>query len=154
MSQVANYRAARRGVHALDAAGEVLLHVTEQGTPEAWAAYRAWLKAPPSGNVPLPLPPDPVTEPTPAEIVGRLVLAVQQHLDQAAKSRNYDDIKSAALRASYAGPWQAEGVAYAQWMDACWAYAYQVQADVQAGQRTIPTAAELLAELPTLELPT
>lgn len=79
--------------------------------------------------------------------------AVQSHLNAAAKARGYDDIKSAALRAGYPGPFHAEGVVYATWMDACWAHCYQVLAAVQSGSRSIPTVAELIAELPVLVLP-
>ena len=154
MSAVANYRTARpRGVEALDAEGNVLLLVTPDKTPEAWAAYTVWRKTPGANHVPLPPLAAPAPPLTDEEITARLALAVQQHLDDTARQRNYDNIKSAALRASYVGPWRAEGIAFAQWMDACWETAYQVQADVANGLRTTPTASELIAELPTLELP-
>lgn len=83
----------------------------------------------------------------------RLSFSVQQHLDVKAKERNYDNIHSAALRASYPGPFHDEGVAYATWMDDCWLKCYQILAGVKSGTRAIPTEAELLSELPTLMLP-
>lgn len=91
--------------------------------------------------------------PTPEQIMVELESAVQSHLNNAARSRGYDDIKSAALRAGYPGPFHDEGVVYATWMDGCWAHCYQVLAAVQSGNRSIPTASELLAELPVLVLP-
>ena len=96
--------------------------------------------------------PPPPTK-TSAQIISELETAVQSHLNAAAKTHGYDDIKSAALRAGYPGPFRDEGVAYATWMDGCWAHCYQVLAAVQAGARTIPTAADLIAELPVLVLP-
>lgn len=79
--------------------------------------------------------------------------AVQAMLDAAAKAKRYDDIRSAALRAGYPGPFQAEGIAFAQWMDACWSKCYEVLAAVNAGERDEPTVDELLDEMPPLALP-
>jgi|GEM_PF-1701304 len=80
--------------------------------------------------------------------------AVQQHMDSVAAERNYDGIQSAALRAALPNsPFHAEGVAYGEWMDACWSHCYQVQADVEAGAREQPSTEELIAELPELVLP-
>lgn len=78
---------------------------------------------------------------------------VQNYLDSRARERGYDNIRSAALRSAYAGPFHDEGLAYAQWMDNCWAKCYQILGAVQAGTRAIPTESELLAELPALVLP-
>lgn len=90
---------------------------------------------------------------TPEQIIAELETAVQEHLNASAKARGYDDIKSAAIRAGYPGPFHDEGIAYATWMDSCWAHCYQVMAAVQSGTRAIPTAEELVAELPLLVLP-
>lgn len=80
--------------------------------------------------------------------------AVQRHMDSVAAERNYDGIQSAALRAALPNsPFHAEGVAYGEWMDACWSHCYQVQADVEAGAREQPSTEELIAELPELVLP-
>lgn len=80
--------------------------------------------------------------------------AVQRHMDGVAAERNYDGIQSAALRAALPNsPFHAEGVAYGEWMDACWSHCYQVQADVEAGAREQPSTEELIAELPELVLP-
>lgn len=100
-------------------------------------------------------PISPYIEPikTSEQVIADLESAVQSHLNIQAKTRGYDDIKSAALRAGYPGPFHAEGVAYATWMDSCWSHCYQVLAAVQSGSRAIPTAGELIAELPVLVLP-
>lgn len=80
--------------------------------------------------------------------------AVQRHMDSVAAERNYDGIQSAALRAALPNsPFHAEGVAYGEWMDACWAHCYQVMADVEGGLREQPSIEELIAELPAVTLP-
>lgn len=83
-----------------------------------------------------------------------IIRSIQNHLDTAAKNKGYDDIKSAALRAGLPdSPFHTEGVAFGTWMDNCWAYSYQVKADVTAKKRPAPTVEELIAELPMLVLP-
>lgn len=77
-------------------------------------------------------------------------IAIQKHLDAAAKVKGYDSIHTAALRTAYVGPFQAEGLAYAQWMDTCWSVAYTMLADYQAGTIQEPTVAEVIAALPVL----
>ena len=76
------------------------------------------------------------------------------HLNAAARARRYDSIHTAALRAAYPGPWQAEGLAFAQWMDACNVAGYQLLAGVEAGTTPAPATVEAyLATLPVLVLP-
>ena len=41
-------------------------------------------------------------------------------------------------------------LSFRAWRSAVWAKGYEILAQVQAGQRAIPTEAELLAELPQL----
>lgn len=89
-----------------------------------------------------------------AIMLRQMTAAVQHHMDGVAGQRNYDGIQSAALRAALPNsPFHAEGVAYGEWMDACWSYCYQVQADVESGAREQPSTEELIAELPELVLP-
>jgi len=89
-----------------------------------------------------------------AVLTKRMTAAIQKHLDTRAQERNYDGIMSAASYATSVHPkFGPEGVAYRDWRDACWDYGYQVLADVQAGLRQIPTAETLIAELPSLTLP-
>lgn len=98
-------------------------------------------------------PPPPA--PTAAQIRAALTDAVYAHMNAAAQARGYDDIKAAVTYAEEpAVPiFQAEGRALRAWRSLVWAHCYQVLADVQAGTRAIPTAAQLIAELPALDLP-
>jgi hypothetical protein len=82
--------------------------------------------------------------------VAEFTQAVQSHLNQAAQAKGYDDIRSAALRAGYPGPFHDEGVLFAGWMDGCWSNCYALLADVKAGNTVKPSAPELLAQLPVL----
>jgi len=96
----------------------------------------------------------PVPKPkTNDEIVADLTSALERHYDAMARARRYDNQFTCALRAGYVGPFQVEGIAFAQWMDTCNAYGYQVMADCLAGQRTIPTEDQLIAELPPMVWP-
>lgn len=81
------------------------------------------------------------------------IAALERHYDSAAQQRRYDDRKTCALRAGYAGPFQAEGTAFGIWMDTCNAYAYEQMDAVLAGQRDKPTPEELIAELAPMVWP-
>lgn len=98
---------------------------------------------------PRPKPPAPSLE----ERMAGLLIAVDVHLNAAARAKGYDSIVTAALRAGYPGPFHDEGVAFATWMDATYAQCYALLAQWQAGELEEPTAADLIALLPTLELP-
>lgn len=75
--------------------------------------------------------------------------AVQAHLDAAAQARGWDSIYTAALRASFAGPYQDEGLAFAQWMDACWQRCHVVMSTVAAGLVAAPESTDaLIVQLP------
>jgi len=100
-----------------------------------------------------------IPDPTPEEIaaqqaseqqriIAELTKALEAHYDLVAQAKKYDNRLTCALRAGYAGPFKAEGTTFAIWMDTCNAYAYQVMGDVLNGLRSIPTAEELIAELP------
>ena len=102
-----------------------------------------------------------IPDPTPEEIAAQqaaeqqriiqeLTAALEKHYDTKAQEKKYDNRMTCALRAGYAGPFQAEGAAFAVWMDTCNAYGYRVMEDVLTGTRTIPTPTELIAELPEL----
>lgn len=89
-----------------------------------------------------------------AVMLKRFTEALNKHLDDVAKQRRYDNRITCSLRAGYPGVFQAEGIAFAMWMDACNAAAYQIWADVRNGVRPIPVSiAAFLAELPTMEWP-
>lgn len=80
--------------------------------------------------------------------------ALTNHLDTTAQTKRYDNRTTCALRAGYAGPFQAEGQAFASWMDACNWQAYQILTGVQSGDLTMPTVEEFIADLPELVWPT
>lgn len=89
---------------------------------------------------------------TPESILDDFRRAIQCHLDGKAQARGYDDIKSAALRAGYPGPFHDEGVKYASWMDMCWAKSYEILESVQLGKIAQPSVPELIAQMPELTL--
>ena len=80
--------------------------------------------------------------------------ALDAYIDSVAKAKGYDSRITAALRASYPNPWQAEGIAFGTWMDSCYSTALTIMAEVQAGTRPIPTKDELIAAMPTMVWPT
>lgn len=125
------------------------------------AASLQWVDAPDDvshdthefvGGVVAVKPPPP--PPTPEQIIAALTNAVQRHLDSTARTRNYDGILSLCSYAASANPkFGPEGLAGVAWRDAVWAACYAILADVQGGQRAVPTADELLAELPAMVWP-
>lgn len=89
-----------------------------------------------------------------AKKVSDVTKAVQQRLDDFAKTRNYDGILSAAsYSASTVTKFADEGQYAVEARDATWSACYQILDDVQNELRTEPTVEELLSELPTLEWP-
>jgi hypothetical protein len=82
-----------------------------------------------------------------------LLSGVQGYLNTRAAERQYDSIHSAALRASYPGPYREEGIAYGTWMDTCLAQAYAVIAAAEAGDGGVPALNDLIADFPELALP-
>lgn len=94
-------------------------------------------------------------DPAPVEhVIAAVQQAVQQRLDDFARTRNYDGILSAATYAtSSVQKFAAEGQYAVQARDASWAACYQVMADVQFGRRPMPSVEQVLAELPVLEWP-
>lgn len=89
------------------------------------------------------------------ERAAALQQAVQLHMDQQAQARRYDDIATAITYADEpAVPrFQAEGRAFRVWRSQVWAFCYWMLDEVAAGRALEPTAAALIAVLPTLELP-
>lgn len=108
-----------------------------------YVKYLVWLAG---GNTPSPIP-----GPTAEEIKATLSGAVQYALDAFARTRGYDNIVSACTyAASKVASFAAEGQRCVDLRDTHWATCYTILAAVQAGQRSVPTVAELLDELPTL----
>ena len=77
--------------------------------------------------------------------------AIQTHLDKKAKEFRYDNMMSARSYAGYENPFQAEAQKLAVWASSCWVKAGEIEADVQAGNREMPTIDEVLSELPIYE---
>lgn len=93
-------------------------------------------------------------KPTPEQIIAGFTAAVQQRLDDFAKTRGYDGILSAATYATSTVPtFAAEGQYAVQIRDATWAKCYEILAAVEAGTRPVPTLDELTAELPVMTWP-
>lgn len=88
-----------------------------------------------------------------AVVTHKLTQAVQEVLDEEARTRGYDNILSACSYAGFVNSFQAEGISFANWRSACWEHCYQVLNAVKANTRTAPTKAELIAELPARVAP-
>lgn len=86
-----------------------------------------------------------------ARIQKQLTDAVQRHLDSKAQELNYDSCLSVC---SYIDTgiqkFDEEGRAFRKWRSQVWAKGYEILAQVQSGERDIPTEEELIAELPEL----
>ena len=89
-----------------------------------------------------------------ASTKSRLTAAIQSMLDETAQERGYDNILSLCTYAtSPTAKFAAEGQAGVSWRDEVWAKGYAILADVEGGERAIPTEAELLSELPNFVWP-
>lgn len=91
--------------------------------------------------------------PTDAQLIALYEGDLDLHLDTVARAHRYNDRFTFALRAGYPGPYQAEGIAFAQWMDDCNAQAYALLAAVEAGTAPLPSRTDFIAGLPALVLP-
>lgn len=89
------------------------------------------------------------------EFKASVVYKVQERLDEFARTRNYDNILSAATYAtSKVAKFAAEGQYAVEARDSTWAVLYQLMAEVEAGTRTSPTSyEEIESELPALAWP-
>ncbi|MGA0569658.1 hypothetical protein ACO2Q9_02935 [Variovorax sp. VNK109] len=84
----------------------------------------------------------------------RLQSMVQGHMDAAARELGYDDIKTAVTYADEpaVATFQAQGQAFRSWRSRVWAACYSMLADAEAAGE-IPSDADVLAALPSLEMP-
>ena len=78
--------------------------------------------------------------------------AIQAHINSVVKAKGYDSENSIAKYLVEGNPFYLECKAISLWIGSVWVYSHQVQADVMAGTRTMPTIEELLAELPKVGL--
>ena len=90
---------------------------------------------------------------TQAQIIAEYESALDAHLDSVAKLHRYNDRFSFALRAGFAGPYQAEGIAFATWMDTCNVQAFALLQEVLEGKAELPTVEDFIAMLPVFSLP-
>ena len=89
-----------------------------------------------------------------ANLKKKFETALDNHLDNVARQKRYDNRFTCALRAGYPGPFQAEGQAFAAWMDSCNAMAYQILFDVQQGLRLPPASIEeFIGSMPAMVWP-
>lgn len=80
--------------------------------------------------------------------------ALDNHLNKVAQAHRWDNRITFALRAGYPNRWQAQAVAFGEWMDRCNAISYDLFTNVMTGQVPAPTSIEAhLAMLPILVLP-
>lgn len=80
--------------------------------------------------------------------------AVQSHIDAMAQARGYGDAVSfCSYHDSTNATWAAEAGAFKLWRDAVWSYAFAQLAAVEAQQRSQPSVAELVGELPAMTWP-
>lgn len=125
---------------------ENLVVISELGSYSIYAEnIKAWLA---EGNTPLP-----ADQPTAEQLLAEIEQAITKHMDAVAQAKRYDNRDSCRLYAGYVNPFQAEAIAYGQWIAACWVASNTAQAAIIAGTRTIPTPAEAVAELPLMEWP-
>lgn len=91
---------------------------------------------------------------SPEEIKLNLTNKVQFFIDSKAQSFGYSDIKTAVTYAeeNSVPKFQIEGLAFRKWRSLVWEKCYLILSEVQSGQRDIPTAEELISELPLLEI--
>ena len=128
------------------------IYYSPDGNPEIWAEKPAGYFTPEEWQAAHPAPePQP---PTAEEQLAAFTAAIQAHLDDFARTRNYDGILSAATYAtSTVGKFRAEGQYAVEARDATWSKGYAIMDDVLAGARPMPSLAEVLDELPPLAWP-
>lgn len=86
------------------------------------------------------------------QIAAQYEAALDAHLDAVARQHRYDNRFTFALRAGFPGPYQADGAAFALWMDTCNYHAFRLLESVLAGESGIPSSAEeFIAMLPVFE---
>jgi len=91
---------------------------------------------------------------TPAGMIEITSNAIKDHFDQVANQRQYDNLLTIdTYKDSVVSQWAAERSAFFAWRDQCWIKAYQIQADVEAGLRPVPTPDQVIAELPVIQWP-
>ncbi|UNK36579.1 hypothetical protein MNR02_08630 [Shinella sp. H4-D48] len=123
----------------------------------------AWDANPPANAIAVPTPPNDARQVWDfvgqewgalPPIISDYEDAIQAHVDDSARSRQFrDGVTLASYTASTNPQWASEAAAFVAWRDAVWAYSYTELAKVQAGQREQPTVDDFLMELPAIIWP-
>ena len=94
----------------------------------------------------------PVHVETAEEIQKRLTDGVQNWMDNIVQERNYDNVHTCVGTYLYSPieKFRLEAEAVRDWVSYVWAKCYEMLAQVEAGERDIPTLEEVIAELPVL----
>ena len=92
------------------------------------------------------------TPPTEAEIQKCLTDGVQNWMDSKVHERNYDNVHTCVGTYLYSPieKFRLEAEAVRDWVSYVWAKCYEILAQVEAGERDIPTLEEVISELPVL----
>lgn len=95
----------------------------------------------------------PVHVETAEEIQKRLTDGVQNWMDSKVQERNYDSVHTCVGTYLYSPveKFRLEAEAVRDWVSYVWAKCYEILAQVEAGERDIPTLEEVIIELPELE---
>ena len=100
---------------------------------------------------------NPVLQDQPAmnqeQVIKQYESTLDAHLDSVARQHRYDSRFTFALRAGYVGPYQAEAIAFAQWMDDSNVQAFARMSRVLQGAEAMPTIESLIADLPIFVKP-
>lgn len=94
----------------------------------------------------------PVYVETAEEIQKRLTDGVQNWMDNIVQERNYDNVHTCVGTYLYSPieKFRLEAEAVRDWVSYVWAKCYEMLAQVEAGERDIPTLEEVISELPVL----
>jgi hypothetical protein len=89
-----------------------------------------------------------------AALAPDLDAALVKHFDAAAAQKLYDSRITCVMRAGYAGPYQAEAIAFATWMDDCTASAYQQLQEYESHDKPARKAVQAIIDtLPAMDWP-
>jgi len=77
-----------------------------------------------------------------------LTAGLNAYIDGVAQMYRYDDMKSARSYAGFENAFQAQALRLAQWSTDCWVKAGEIEQEVLAGSRDMPTLDEVIAEFP------
>lgn len=140
--------AATGAVHAYDE--DVVIESDASGVYTFTTAHGLQLVVPPDLQ-PCAEPPPPAMSADQKKVA--LAAKVQEHLDAAAQGLGYDDIRSAVTYADEpaVAKFQAEGRALRAWRSEVWAACYDLLDRWSKGEIPEPTAADVLAALPSFE---